>query len=309
VSRVLVTGGPGFVGRPLVRRLIAQGEEVHALRIDSRDGFEQAGVHWHDADILDPVVLAPVLAEVGAERLVHLAWYVSHGNFWSALENVEWVEASLRLLRGFAEAGGLRAVLVGSCAEYAWGGEQDLDERDSPLAPDTLYGVCKDGLRRVAEAFAAEASVELAWGRLFFLYGPREQPGRLVPAVIRSLLGGDHVATSTGTQVRDFMHVEDAAGALAAVLQSDLVGAVNIATGRGAPVAEVLDIIAELTGAGELIERGARPAGELEPARIVAKVERLVHEVGFEPEIPLRDGLAATIEWWRDRPATRPAGS
>ena len=143
---------------------------------------------------------------------------------------------------------------------------------------------------------------------MFFLYGPREQPGRLVPAVIRSLLAGDHVATSTGAQVRDFMHVEDAAGALAAVLQSDLVGAVNIASGRGAPVAEVLDIIGELTGAGELIERGARPAGEREPARIVAKVERLVHEVGFEPEISLRNGLAATIEWWRERESTRPVG-
>jgi nucleoside-diphosphate-sugar epimerase len=306
VSRVLVTGASGFVGAPLVETLLADGHEVHALTTGPRKPDER-GIHWHRGDMLDPSI-APVVDEVRAERLVHLAWDVSHGCFWTALENAEWVEASLRLLRAFAHAGGRRAVMVGSCAEYAWGGDQQLDERNSAIDPGSLYGVCKDALRRIASAYADEAGLELAWGRLFFLYGPREQPERLVPAVIRSLISGVRVATTAGTQVRDFMHVQDAAGALAAVLQSDLTGPVNIGSGQGTSVAEVLDILGAVTGAGDLIDRGARPALGSEPARIVANVGRLAGEVGYRPAISLRDGLAASVDWWRERQGISSAG-
>lgn len=299
MTRVLVTGATGFVGRPLVERLIADGEEVHALSSDRSQGIDHTGVHWHRGDLLDPGTAARVAGEVRPERLVHLAWYVSHGRFWSALENAEWVEASLRLLRAFTDSGGRRAVLVGTCAEYAWGREGDLDERDSAIAPQSLYGVCKDALRRIAVAYAGETGLELAWGRLFFLYGPGEQPERLVPAVIRSLIRGERVATSAGEQVRDFMHVNDAAAALAAVLGSDLTGPVNIATGVGTSVAEVLDAIGALTGAADLIDRGARPESASEPPRIVARVRRLTEEARFRPSFDLRNGLAATIDWWR----------
>jgi nucleoside-diphosphate-sugar epimerase len=300
VSRVLVTGASGFVGGPLVEKLLADGDDVHALSTRPRDAPDTGRAHWHRCDLLDPVALERVVDEVRPERLVHLAWYVSHGRFWSAPENAEWVEASLRLLRAFADAGGRRAVLVGSCAEYSWGGEHDLDERSSPLDPRALYGVCKDGLRRVASAYASEAGLELAWGRLFFLYGPREHQDRLVPSVIRALIAGERIATTTGAQERDFTHVDDVAGALAAVLQSEVTGPVNVASGHGTPVAEVLDAIADLTGASHLIDRGARPTPPSEPPRIVARVGRLTREVGYRPTIGLRDGLAATIEWWRE---------
>jgi nucleoside-diphosphate-sugar epimerase len=298
VSRVLITGASGFVGRPLAEMLLAGGSEVHALSTHHPDGLDESGVHWHHGDLLDPATPARVMADTQPERLVHLAWYTAHGRYWSSPANVEWVEASLRLLRAFAGAGGRRAVLTGSCAEYAWGGEEDLDELDSPLVPRTLYGVCKDGLRRVAGSFAEESGLELAWGRLFFLYGPHERPERLVPAVIRALLAGERVATSAGTQVRDFMHVDDVAGALLAVLQSDVVGALNIASGTGRSVAEMLDLIGALTGASELIDRGARPMSADEPPRIVATVKRLTQEVGFQPSVSLADGFAATIDWW-----------
>ncbi|HMD57051.1 MAG TPA: NAD(P)-dependent oxidoreductase [Solirubrobacteraceae bacterium] len=308
MSGVLVTGASGFLGLPLVRELAADGEEVHALSRHPADE-ELEGVRWHRLDMLDPDAVRRVVQEVRAERLVHLAWFVSHGQFWSATENVDWVQASLGLLRAFAAAGGQRALLVGSCAEYAWGGEGDLDEADSPLDPQSLYGVCKDALRRIAVAYASEAGTELAWARLFFLYGPREQPARLVPAVIRSLLAGERVATGTGEQVRDLMHVHDAAAALAAVLDSGLVGPVNVASGRATELGEVLDLIGSLTGAGELIERGAREPAGSDPARIVARVQRLEREVGFRPSLSLSEGLAATVDWWREverAPTARP---
>lgn len=303
MSRVLVTGASGFVGRPLLRRLLDAGEKVHAL--SSRATAEPCDpeIRWHRADLLDGDSASRVIAAVRPERLVHLAWYVAPGRYWSAVENVQWTEASLRLLRAFAAAGGRRALLVGSCAEYAWGGGEDLNERTSALRPATLYGVCKDALRRIAVAYGAEAGFSLAWARLFFLYGPREQTSRLVPGVIGPLLAGERVATTTGGQVRDFMHVDDAAAALTALLLSEVSGPVNVASGAAVSVAEVLDRIGALTGNAALIDRGARPTPPGEPARIVADVRRLVDEVGFRAQIPLQDGLSTTVDCWRERAA------
>jgi nucleoside-diphosphate-sugar epimerase len=292
----MLTGATGFVGQSVLTALVEAGDEV--LAVARRPGPDLADVTWCEADLLaGPELVGAVAPEI----LIHLAWYAEHGEFWSSIENVRWVEASLALLRAFAEAGGRRVVMAGTCAEYEWGGEQDLNEDESPLAPRTLYGVCKDALRRVAGAYASETALELAWGRLFFLYGPREHPARLMPDVIRALLAGERAATSAGAQVRDFMHVQDAAAALVAVAHSDVTGPVNIASGRATPVAEVLDLIGALTGAAQLIDRGARPMSALEPARIVADVRRLEHEVGFHPAVSLSEGLAATVEWWRSR--------
>ncbi len=74
------------------------------------------------------------------------------------------------------------------------------------------------------EAAAPELAIELAWGRVFFLYGPGEAPGRLVASVARALLAGERAATGDGTQIRDFLHVDDVAGAFAALLDSDVTG-------------------------------------------------------------------------------------
>jgi nucleoside-diphosphate-sugar epimerase len=193
-------------------------------------------------------------------------------------------------------------VMLGTCAEYDWStAHAPLAESIATIAPATLYGVAKDALRRVAGAYAAEQGIEFAWGRLFFLYGPREDQRRLVPSVARSLLAGEPVATSGGEQVRDFMHVHDAADAVAALLDSSVVGAVNIASGVGVTVGEAVDRIVALIGHPELIQRGALPDRPADPGRLVADVVRLREEVGFQPRWTLADGLAQAVNWWREQ--------
>ncbi len=293
-----MTGAGGFIGRPLLARLAGAGEEVHAL--STQEGrVEIPGVRWHRVDLADSTAVERAMERLAPERLVHLAWCTEHGRNWRAPENVIWVERSLHLVRAFVGRGGRRVVVLGTCAEYDWsrvGGP--LGEYASPLAPATLYGVAKDALRRVLEAYAAQEGVELAWGRPFHLYGPREAPGRLVPSVIRALLARETVATGSGERVRDFMHVEDVAGAVAALLDSPVVGAVNIATGIGVTVGEVVDSIVRATGHPELVRRGALPDRPGEPWSLVADIARLRDEVGFRPRWTLAEGLADTVRWW-----------
>jgi len=298
-GRVLLTGASGFVGLPTLAALAAEGAEVHAL-CSSPAPAGPAGVQWHRLDLGDAAAVDALMAELRPERLVHLAWYVEHGLFWDAPENLHWVERSLHLLRAFAAAGGRRAVLLGTCAEYDWSAaEGPLRELDSPLAPTTLYGIAKDAMRRLSGAYAEREGFQLAWGRLFFLYGPREAPGRLVSSVIRSLLAGEPVDTTAGAQRRDFLHVADAAAAVAALAHSDVLGAVNIASGEAVSVAEVLDQIAAATGRPDLLRRGALPERPDEPPLLLADVSRLRDEVGFRPALDLAAGVADTVAWWR----------
>jgi nucleoside-diphosphate-sugar epimerase len=214
-------------------------------------------------------------------------------------ENVTWVERSLHLLRAFVRRGGRRAVMLGTCAEYDWSAiAGPLAERASCEAPATLYGVSKDALRRVASAYAEQEQIELAWARPFFVYGPREPPARLVPSVIRASLMGRAATVGSGERVRDFMYVEDVAGALAALLDGSVVGPVNIASGVGVTIGEIVDRITELTARPDLIRRGALPDRPGEPARLLADVGRLRNDVGYRAQWGLADGLAATVSWW-----------
>jgi nucleoside-diphosphate-sugar epimerase len=295
--KVLLTGASGFIGSYALEVLLEQGHEVHAV---SRHALAlPEGAIGHQSDLLLPDAAETLMQEVRPTHLLHLAWYAIPGSFWSAPENERWIDASLRLLRAFGEAAGRRAVIAGTCAEYAWG-EPLLHEQDTPLEPATLYGACKHATHVAAEAIAGELGVSLAWGRIFFLYGPGEAPARLVHSVAHGLLAGELVPTTDGLQLRDFMHVRDVASAFVALLSGDLRGAVNIASGQAVAVGDLVRLIARETGGVERVRFGALDRRAGEPERIVADVERLRDAVGFTPTTSLREGLAETVAWLRN---------
>jgi nucleoside-diphosphate-sugar epimerase len=301
---VLVTGASGFVGRRALAPLLARGFEVHAVGRAARApaGTPEAVV-WHGADLLDAGARRALVAEVGASHLLHLAWYAEPGAFWTARDNAPWVAATIGLVDQFAAAGGERAVLAGSCAEYDWDGPQPLRE-DAAIAPATYYGVCKDATRRVCAGLADVAGLRFAWGRIFFLYGPGEDRRRLVASVASRLVRGERAPTSAGTQLRDFLHVDDVAGAFAALVDSGVEGAVNVASGEGVAVRAIAERLAAAAGHPELLDVGAVAQRPGDPPEVTADVARLRDEVGFAPALSLRDGLEQTVAWWRDQ--TRP---
>jgi nucleoside-diphosphate-sugar epimerase len=303
-GRVLVTGASGFIGRHALAPLLAANHEVHALGSARPAGIAAEGVQWHRLDLLDTAAAEQLVTRLRPELLLHLAWDVTPGRFWTAPGNVRWVEASLALMRAFVDAGGRRAVLAGTCAEYDWralagGGSVRCREGVTPLVPRTLYGACKHATHLVAAGLAAEHGVELAWGRIFHLYGPGEQPGRLVPAIAQALLRGESVPVSDGGQVRDFSDVRDVAAAFVALLDSEAQGAVNIASGEPVTVCEVIERIVAETGGGELVRWGEIERAAGEPETLLADVSRLRQEVGFRPTIGLVDGLRESVEFWR----------
>lgn len=290
MKRILVTGANGFIGRETIAPLMARGFDVHTVGRSPPDHY---GCHDHRCDLINGDV-SGLIADIAPSHLLHLAWYAVPGKFWTAPENLDWVAASLRLVGAFARAGGVRATVAGSCAEYDWS-EPVLDDRTTALQPATLYGISKLALFRILQAAAPAIGLELGWGRVFFPFGPREQSGRLLSDVIDGVAAGRRVPCSDGLQQRDFMHVEDVGAAFAALADSNVNGAVNIASGTSVAVRELVMAAAALAGDVRLIDWGARPRQADEPETMVATIARLHNEVGFRPRWDLQNGVANAV--------------
>jgi nucleoside-diphosphate-sugar epimerase len=257
--RVLVTGAGGFVGRQTVTPL----ESL---------GFEVIASSHRECDLLDAGAMRALLDATRPSHILHCAWEVTHGRFWAAPENLDWVGATLALARHAARIGVRRFVGVGSCAEYDWsdGGAADRAEGDQVL-PDTLYGKAKLAAATLLEAFCAGAGISFAWARLFHLYGPGEPSARFVPSIIRPLAAGRPARVRHGQLVRDLMRVEDAGAALAALVAGGLAGVVNIGSGQGVALG---DFARALAGGSPLLTVETLPAPG-QPARMVADISRL----------------------------------
>jgi len=294
MKRVLVTGASGFIGHHCLEPLLSAGYKVHAADISIP---LEAGMpcEWHRVDLFSESQVTHLLANVRPTHLLHFAWYAEPGKYWTSLENFHWVRASLNLFEQFYNHGGKRLVAAGTCAEYDWNYGY-CSESITPLSPSTTYGICKHSLRIMLDAFSLEAGLSSAWGRIFFLYGPHEHPGRLVASVIHALLAGRPALCSHGNQIRDFLHVADVASAFVALLESDVRGAINIASGKPVAIKDLVFQIARQIGREDLLHLGAIPVKENDPPVLIADIRRLSVEVGWRPTYGIDEGIINTIE-------------
>jgi len=292
MTRVLVTGASGLIGKHAVAALVAHGYEVHGVA-RTRPVMSPPGVIWHSCDLLSDGAAKKLAAEVQATHLLHLAWVTEHGQFWAAEQNRDWQAASQRLIEAFRENDGQRVVMAGSCAEYDWKrlGDGVCRENETPLKPHTLYGQCKLEFSQWLETFAAQTDLSQAWGRVFLLYGVGENENRLVPSIVLALNAGREAKCSSGVQVRDFMAARDVGWGFSALLMSSVEGPVNVASGEPHTIAEVAGALGEFSGHPELVRMGAFPDRSDDPPVLVADATRLRTEVGFAPVLGFRDAL------------------
>ncbi|MEX1027499.1 MAG: NAD-dependent epimerase/dehydratase family protein [Candidatus Paceibacterota bacterium] len=251
---VLVTGARGFLGAHCLPLLLERGYEVHP--VSSQRVATTNAVRWHQADLLQSREAHRVSSEVRPSHLLHLAWETTPAKYWTSPTNVQWLEASLELLRAFYETGGNRVVSAGTCAEYDWQ-YGFCREHITPLQPRSLYGICEVALSQVIESWAVEVGLSAAWARVFFLYGPGSHPSRFPGPVISALLRGLPTECSHGRQVRDYLYVTDAAQALTSLLDSDARGPVNVGSGQPLAIREMVEGITKQTGDREHVRWGA----------------------------------------------------
>ena len=289
---VLVTGATGLVGARTLRPLADLGFEVVAV---SRSAPAGLGCRHVQADLLDPAAARAVVAAVAPTHILHCAWEVTHGRFWHAPENLDWVGATLALARAAVDGGVARFVGVGTCTEYDWSDGSVLPRRESdPAAPASLYATAKHATHQVLDRFFSRSPVAFAWGRVFNLFGPGEPPTRLVPSLLETLRSGRPYVCQHGQLVRDYMAVEDAGDALARLTASAVTGAVNIASGEAMSLVELTTFVADRVGARALLTVDHVPAPD-QALYLLADVTRLRQEVGAVPAAGLTERLGQFV--------------
>lgn len=301
-----MTGASGFVGARVVRLALQRGHTVAALvGPDSRVHrlVDLLGdVDLIRGDITDRRTLDRVAATVRPDACVHLAaaGAVVRQDDLDALLAANAV-APAHLAAALARTGCRRLVIAGSSSEY---GTVDgaMDEASAPH-PDDFYGVAKLAGGLLAAVVGAAHGLETAQLRLFSVYGPGEDPRRLVSSVVQALLAREPIALTPGAQVRDFVYVDDVAEALLAAVERPTLDAptINVGTGVQTSVHDLCRLAADLTGADHrLLRFGAvayRPGERFSWRASTATAERAL---GWHARTPLADGLARTIEHARD---------
>jgi UDP-glucose 4-epimerase len=308
---VLVTGATGFLGTHLCRALAAAGARVHALRRhpggDTR--LPVPGIHWHPGEMTDPASNRRAAGAPRPEVVFHLAAYgTAYGQQDEEAAFRVNVEGSLHLFRAL-EGISARLVAVGSSAEY--GRAQGLLREDRACHPTWFYPATKNAAVVLLSTLGRQHGREVVTLRPFGPYGPADNPDRVIPHTLAALLAGREVPLTAGEQVRDFTHVDDCVAAFLAAATRQLPGnggIYNVGSGRGVRIRDLALALAHAVGpdAAERLRFGAQPYRESEPWEVVGDIAAARADLGYEPRVPLAEGIARTLEEYR---RAVPAGS
>jgi nucleoside-diphosphate-sugar epimerase len=300
-ERALVTGANGFIGAALVERLLEAGVHVFAVTHRAQDnllaiGGERLTILTADLSREDDIRAAVVRAQPTVA--FHLAWLTEPGRYLTSIPwNLESVRFSLSLLECLLEHRCAHIVYAGSCAEYELG--PAVLTEDSPARPSSVYGASKLALATAALAAAAEAGSALAWARIFYVYGPREDRRRAVPQIVDGAMSGRPPLLNKPDQARDFLHVDDVASALVALGRAPGHGTFNVCSGQGRTLRELWLRAQQMLGT-DAPDLPMVPSNGGDEPPIVGDASRL-RALGWTPGFGADAGLAEAVHWWREQ--------
>jgi len=262
--RVAITGASGFIGRHVLRELQSRDLDiVVASRTSARAYLESTRTESVLMDIAhelpDPYQL------MGApDVLIHLAWG-GLPNYQSRAHVETELPAQLRFLEACLASGLKRLTLTGTCFEY--GQTSGEISEDSQTEPCTQYGAAKDELRRHLEKFKSRYPYQLAWLRLFYLYGPGQSKNSLYSSLMDAIQRGDsEFDMSGGEQIRDFMPIQEAARTIVDLALSPIdAGVVNVCSGSPTTVRKLVEAWIAERHSSITMNLGRMPYSEIEP--------------------------------------------
>ena len=310
-DRAVVTGVAGFIGSTLAERLLEQGVQVRGIdcltsyyapevkranlaALEGHEGFELVEADLATDALEDHLDGVPVVFHQAAQPGVRSSWET--GFVASVTNNVT---ATQRLLEAARRVGLERFVYASSSSVYGEASEIPMHE-DGPLRPFSPYGVTKLSAEQLCTVYASNFSVPTVSLRYFTVYGPRQRPDMAIHRMLQAVLTGATfpVYGATG-HVRDFTFVGDVveANLRAAAAEVAPGTVVNVAGGATVSMAELMATVEEVTGRSLATDDQGRKAGDV--THTEADLTRIHELLGWQPTVPLNDGLVAQAEWHR----------
>lgn len=308
MKRILVTGGAGFIGSHLCKRLLETGNEVICLDnffTGCRHNVEPLRAH-SGFELIRHDVVEPILLEV--DQIYNLACPASPIHYqYNPVKTVKTsVMGTLNML-GLAKR--VKARILQASTSEVYGDPVEHPQRETYWGNVNPIGIrsCYDEGKRVAETlmmdYHRQNSVDIRIVRIFNTYGPNMRPddGRVVSNFIVQALRGDPLTLfGDGSQTRSFCYVSDLVEALIRMMDNDqeFLGPVNLGNPGEFTIRELAEQVLALTGSKSRLE--IRPLPQDDPARRRPDITLARERLGWEPTVPLTEGLPRTIDYFRD---------
>jgi UDP-glucose 4-epimerase len=289
-GNVLVTGANGFIGRALVRRLVADGQTTVCTARQPADDLAE-GTAWLPGDLTDRSFVQRLVEQARPQVVFHLASQVTGSRSIDVVPTTlaNNLVSSVSVLEAATDAGCDRVVLIGSGDEPADG--------EAPCSP---YAASKWAVGGYARMFLSLYGTPVTTARPFMVYGP-DQPdvSKVVPYSITTLLRGKAPTLSSGKRLCDWVYIDDVVDALLVLADAaDVIGrVVDVGTGRLHTVRHVVETISTLVGAGVDPVFGGLPDRQRE-TEAVADVVETARVCGWRPTTDLYEGLKRTVAWY-----------
>lgn len=301
----LVTGGDGFIGSALVRRLLESHYSVHIIT-------KRPTNFWRLRDILSDITLHEIALDdrgrldalvnkIRPSQIFHLA---THGAYPHQIDVDEIIRVNIQgtvnLLTASRDIAYTGFVYTGSSSEYGF--KTKPHKETDILKPVDFYAATKASATLLCQVFAKQYSKPIVILRPFSVYGPREEPTRLVPSIISSLLNNRPIELTSAQARRDFVYIEDVVDALimgATRARLHKGGVYNIGSGKQHTILAVVKELFRAVGKSVPIKRGALPTRKWETTYWVADVSRTKEELGWRSKVSLAEGLVQTYEWMK----------
>jgi len=306
--RALVTGAAGFLGANLVRHLHVAGHEVIALTRSGATAWRleeiATEVRTIELDLSDTTAIERVVATTEPQWIFHLA---AHGAYsWQTdLEQMIAVNiaATAALLTAARDTGAQAFVNAGSSSEY--GLKTHAPREEERLEPNSHYAVTKAAGSHLTALAAAEGLPAVTL-RLYSIYGPWEDPGRLVPALVREATRGGLPPLVGPQTARDFVYVDDCCDALLRAAQRGAPGGpsatLNVGSGKQTRLAELVELARRSLSVTALPDWGTMDQRDWDTNVWVSDPHAAYEYLGWKASTGLGNGLTRTAAWLQARP-------
>ncbi|WP_052545741.1 NAD-dependent epimerase/dehydratase family protein [Candidatus Hepatobacter penaei] len=285
MKKILVTGASGFFGKSVLRALhrrktddqfICLGHTHTLLPLDHR-------FVWERADLLDAEASARLMEKYKPSHVIHLAWYVAHGCFWHAPENVDWLKATNDLFDAFCAQGGQHFLGAGTLFEYDLLADP-LDE-SAPISPQTLYGEAKAATYRLLLQKQKRLASRLAlqWLRIGYFFGEEEPPQKFLSLMVAKMVRQEDIHAVSRTSLRDYGHVDILGEAISHLVDRPEDMVLNVSGGGHQTLGEIIDSVAQQLAYKRPILYGAYTPPAHEPENIQPNLSKLRALLGEMP--------------------------